>query len=184
MEDAFERLGLERGLVLDEEELRANFDRLCAKVHPDAGGEAEEFARLREAHAVLGSPAKRLRHWLETGRVSWESGGSVPEMLMAVFGAIGELFQRVDGLAGRKAAARSALGRSMLEQEGMELLAEVECRMDVLRGIQEELVGKFEEFESAGAQVCAAEASEVARALVFLEKWEGQLRERWAGLAM
>jgi curved DNA-binding protein CbpA len=153
-------------------------------MHPDAGGDPEEFARLREAHAILRSPAKRLRHWLETGGVAWEAGGSVPDMLMGMFGAIGELLQRVDGLTENKAAARSALGRSLLERKGMELLAEVEGRMDAVRGVREELAGRFEEFASAGAQVCAGEAAEVARALVFLEKWEGQLRERWAGLAV
>jgi len=184
MEDAFKRLGLERGLSVDEGELRAAFDRHCAEMHPDAGGDPEEFARLREAHAILRSPAKRLRHWLETGGVAWEAGGSVPDMLMGMFGAIGELLQRVDGLTENKAAARSALGRSLLEREGMELLAEVEGRMDAVRGVREELAGRFEEFASAGAQVCAGEAAEVARALVFLEKWEGQLRERWAGLAV
>lgn len=184
MMNAYERLGLERGLVLDEEELRAAFDRVSGSVHPDAGGDREEFARVREAHGTLRSPGKRLRHWLETGGVAWEIGGSVPEGLLESFGVIGDLVQQVDGLVAGKAAAQSALRRSMLEREGMELLERVEKQLGHVQGMRENLVGGFGEFERAGARACADEAAEAARTLAFLEKWEGQLRERWAGLAM
>ena len=75
MESAYERLGVERGLVMEDEALRAAFDEVTGEVHPDAGGEREEFARVREAYDALRSPGRRLRHWLETAGVAWEAGG-------------------------------------------------------------------------------------------------------------
>ena len=80
--DAFELLGLRRGLVLDEEDLRKAFDRKVGEEHPDAGGEGDGFGRVRLAYDTLRSPGKRLRHWLELQGVKWETGGQVPGILM------------------------------------------------------------------------------------------------------
>lgn len=171
-------------MVLDEEVLRKAFDRVVGEVHPDVGGERDEFAGMRAAYDTLRQPGRRLRHWLELGGVGWEAGGSVPEVLLTMFGEIGGLIQRVDGMAGRSAAAQSVLVRSMLEREAMGLAEEVESRMAAVRTMRDGLVDQFEAFEQVGPVGCGNEAEEVARTLMFLEKWEGQLRERWAGLAM
>jgi curved DNA-binding protein CbpA len=181
--DAFELLGLGSGLVLDEDDLRRAFDRKVGEEHPDAGGEGDGFAQVRAAYETLRSPGRRLRHWLELGGVEWEAGGQVPAGLMAVFSGMGDLLMRVDGLAARKAEAQSALARSLLEREGMGLMDETEAMRDRVATMQEGAVGRFAGFEEAGAEACAREAAEVARTLLFLEKWDGQLRDRWAGLA-
>ncbi len=49
----------------------------------------------------------------------------------------------------------------------------------VLKAI-EELVALFAGYDEAGPLAMGEEAVETARALVFLEKWEGQLRAAWA----
>lgn len=163
--------------------MRAAFDRKVGEEHPDAGGESGGFARLREAYETLRSPGRRLRHWLELAGERWEAGGQVPPVMMDLFGLVGELIQRVDALAAKKDAATSVLGKSLLEREGIALVEEVEQMRARIGTLREEEVARFEEFEAVGAVACGVEALEVARTLLFLEKWDGQLRERWADLA-
>ncbi len=181
--DAFKLLGLRRGLVFGEEDLRKAFDRKVGEEHPDAGGEGDGFGRVRLAYDTLRSPGKRLRHWLELQGVKWETGGQVPAGLMAVFAGMGDLLMRLDALAAKKGEARSALGRSLLERVGMDLMDETDEMRHRVAAMEAEAVGQFAGFEEAGAETCAREAAEVARTLLFLEKWDRQLRDRWAGLA-
>ena len=181
--DAFELLGMGRGLSVEQDVLRSHYDRKVGEEHPDVGGEADGFARVREAYETMRSPGRRLRHWLELEGLEWQAGGQVPAALMEVFGDMGDLMMRVDGLATKKAEAKSALGRSLLEREGMGLADELERMRERVNQMREEAEGRFSGFEETGAEGCAAEASEVARTLLFLEKWDVQLRDRWAGLA-
>ena len=178
--DHFETLGLERRLDLEEESLRTRYDERCREVHPDAGGEAGEFDAVREAYACLSSPMRRLRHWLELAGVEVVEGGSLPGSVVDRFGEIGTLLRETEELAKRHGSARSALGRSVVEAEGLAL----QVRLGEVRGGVEsaigELVALFAEFEAAGARAVGEEAAETARALAFLEKWEGQLRAAWA----
>ncbi len=65
-----------------------------------------------------------------------ELGARNPEVMrMSAFERLGVErglgFQRVDRLAGKKAVAQSALGRSMLEREGMALVEKGEGRCEM-----------------------------------------------------
>ena len=62
---AFEILGMSSGLVFSDEAVREAFREAGKQVHPDAGGKDGEFAALREAFAMVLSPSRRLKHWLE-----------------------------------------------------------------------------------------------------------------------
>jgi len=183
--DAFAELGLGRDLRVTEEELRSVMDRLSGERHPDAGGSAGEFAQLREAYAILRSPGRRLRHWLELGGAGAAGGvGVVPGDLLGYFEEVGGLLQRVEGVGRRKAEARSALGRSVVEREQMVVVEELGGMMDGVAERVAGLEGRFAEFEERGVKDCAGEAREVAAGLAYLEKWRGQLREAWVGLAV
>ena len=104
----------------------------------------------------------------------------MPGSVVDRFGEIGTLLRETEELAKRHGSARSALGRSVVEAEGLAL----QVRLGEVRGGVEsaigELVALFAEFEAAGARGIGEEAAETARALAFLEKWEGQLRAAWA----
>lgn len=182
--DAFAELGLERDLRVSEEDLRGSFDRASLERHPDAGGDREGFARLRESYDILRGPGRRLRHWLELEGVELRGAEGLPEGVLGLFGEVGGLLQRVEAGRERKAEARSALGRSMVEREMMGLTEELEAMGNRVAARTVELEGRFGEFQEKGAVEGAAEAVGVAAELVFLEKWSAQLREAWVGLAV
>jgi hypothetical protein len=182
--DAFEELGLERDLRVSEEVLRERYDRGSKERHPDGGGTREGFAQLREAYEMLRSPARRLRHWLELEGEQVSRIGMVPEELMGLFGEVGGLLQRVEGVRVKKEGARTALVRSMVECEVMELAEGVEAMRGRVAERAAELEGCFGGFQERGLEGCVEEAMTVAASLAFLEKWEAQLREAWVGLAL
>lgn len=181
--DCFAELGLERRLVVGPDDLQSGYDRRCAEAHPDRGGEAEVFQNLREAYGVLRSPGRRLRHWLELEGRGWSEGGSLEGEVEVLFGTLGPLLRRAQEVAGRIAASQSVLARSLAEREGIVLLGELEAVRDRVRAAMAELEGRFPALEGRGVQEGAEEAGRVARSLMFLEKWDRQLAEAWAGLA-
>ncbi len=183
MEDCFAELGLERRLAWTEEELRERYDARCREAHPDAGGDSEQFQRLRGAYAQLRSPGRRLRCWLELECGELAPGGEMEEALGGLFAELGPLFQRSEELARREAEARSLLMRSLVEREAMELMGGLEEAGKRIGDRIEELRERFAEFDRRGAGACREEAEATARSLLFLEKWEQQLRESWAKLA-
>ena len=65
--------------------MRDLFREAGKQAHPDAGGGEGEFAALREAFAVVSSPSRRLRHWLELRGTPGEVRGSIENSLMEFF---------------------------------------------------------------------------------------------------
>src|ERR1051325_826710 len=65
MLDAFALFGQLHAPWLDVEALKLEFHRRSALSHPDAGGEAAQFADLNRAWQTLRDPVTRLRHLLE-----------------------------------------------------------------------------------------------------------------------
>jgi curved DNA-binding protein CbpA len=175
MENAFERLGLEPGLCYDDEVLRAAFREAGKREHPDAGGSEEGFARLRAAFELLSSPSRRLRHWIEWRGLVVEPRGVVGSDLMDLFGRVGEVTQRADVLARKRADTRSALGLALLEGEVQRTLEEVAAVVgEVDAAIARETSG-FAGWERSEAVEVEALARAV-RNLAFLEKWRHALR--------
>jgi hypothetical protein len=179
--NAFEILGIEPRLVIDEETLRDAFREAGRSAHPDAGGDEQSFASLKSAFEILSSPSRRLRRWLELRGLTVETRGPVAAEIMDLFSQVGETTQRAEALARRRDEAKSALGRAMLEQETQS------CREDVERCIAmlEAAIGRecsvFPDYEnSAAIDLSAASAS--VRNLAFLEKWRSGLRGVFARL--
>lgn len=181
--DYFELLGLERRLALNGETLQECYDARSQEVHPDLGGESGEFDRVRQAHTELKSPGRRLRHWLKLGDVPIEEGGALPAVVTEHFGRIGELLHRAAELERRHASAKSVLARSLAEREGLGMLPQLQEERGRVIGLINDLEGQFGAYEGADRDVLSSEAAETARALLFLEKWEGQLRIAWGNLA-
>jgi len=181
--DSFAELGLERRLSVPELELRACYDARCREVHPDSGGKADDFQRLQDAYGELSALGPRLRHWLALGGVPLGPGGALSPEVDELFGRLGLLLQRAEEVSKRQSAARSALARSIGERQALALLSELEAAREETTATIERLGTRFAEFDERGVASCGEEASVVARSLLFLEKWEKQLRAAWSRMA-
>ena len=91
---------------------------------------------------------------------------------------------RSDEVRRKKEGAQSLLAGSLAQREGIALLAEIEDMLQRISGERARLEGRFEEFDRRDPAECLPEVAEAAAVLVFLEKWEGQLRERWVSLGL
>lgn len=173
--DAFQILGIEPTLVLAEETVRDAFREAGKRAHPDAGGGEGEFAALREALAVVSSPSRRLRHWLELRGTPGEIRGSIDTSLMDLFAEVGAVTQQAEGVIRKREEAKSVLVRAMLEGETQQCREAVERAISRVESrIADECSG-FAEMEKAPEPDVAA-ASQSARNLAFLEKWRAGLR--------
>lgn len=179
MINAFQILGIGAQLVLADDCLRDAFREAGKRVHPDAGGGDGEFAALREAYAVVTSPSRRLRHWLELRGTPGEVRGSIENSLMDLFAEVGAVTQQAESLIRKRDEAKSSLVRAMLEgptqlsREAVErAISQVENR------IADECAG-FADFEAA-MELDLEAASKAARNLAFLEKWRAGLRSAFS----
>ena len=72
MSDLYARLGVDKGAGTDE--IRRAFKDKARSLHPDKGGNEEEFKKVQEAHEVL-SDSDRRRMYDLTGSVNGQGGG-------------------------------------------------------------------------------------------------------------
>ncbi|MFD0893428.1 DnaJ domain-containing protein [Luteolibacter ambystomatis] len=178
--DAFEILGIPRTLVISEEMLRAAFREAGKQVHPDAGGDEADFARLQQAFATLTGPSKRLKHWLTLRGEAGDDRGSIAPELMDLFGQVGTVIQRADAIVRKRDEARSALVLAMLEGETQSCREAVEAAISQVDAALAAETAVFPAIESG--EVSATQATRHARNLAFLEKWRANLQERFARL--
>jgi curved DNA-binding protein CbpA len=171
--DPFLILGLPERLAVDTGQLEEHFRRLGKEAHPDRGGSAADFERLRFAYEVVKSPAKRIRAMVGEA----ESRGSVPGEVMDLFGSVAEAMEAVEQFLKERAVARSGLGRAVLDAKIPALRKSLEDLIEKLGDLESGLIDWFPFFDEKGWDVCEAEMGEVARGLVFLEKWQAQIRE-------
>jgi curved DNA-binding protein CbpA len=175
MMNAFETLGIEPRLAISDEAVRDAFREAGKQSHPDAGGAPDAFAKLREAFAIVASPSRRLRHWLELQDITIDSRGVVAASVMDLFAGIGGLCQRAETLIRRRDEAKSALGRALLESETQSCREAVERMITIIEAAIERETARFPHYErDVTAEIDAAAAS--ARNLAFLEKWRLTLR--------
>jgi curved DNA-binding protein CbpA len=175
--DPFTRLGLEARLAIPEEELREAFRLAGKEAHPDVGGSNEDFTAIQEAFARLSRPSKRLRAWLEYRGIEGEERGAISPQLLDLFSKVGSVLQKADEVTRRRSAALSSLAKAMLEPAVQEV-------RELLEGALEEVAAAIEVQESGFPAIEAGEGDPglVARDLAFLEKWQAELKARFAGL--
>lgn len=173
----FATLGLEPRLALPEEELRAAFREAGKREHPDAGGSSEDFARTQEAFALLSRPSKRLRAWLEAREITGDERGAISPGLVDLFGKVGAILQQADAVTKRREAALSTLAKAMLEPAVQQAREALEAALD---DIAAALAGEEAHFPAIEAG--QGDPWRTARDLAFLEKWQAELKARFAGL--
>lgn len=173
--DAFEILGMEPKLVLSDDALREAFREAGKRAHPDAGGGEGEFAALREAFAVVASPSRRLRHWLELRGTPGEVRGSIDNSLMDLFAEVGAVTQLAESVIRKRDEAKSALVRALLEGETQVCREAVERAISQVETTIIRECAMFQDLEGSAAPDVEA-AARTARNLAFLEKWRAGLR--------
>lgn len=175
--DAFAIFGLKRSLSVESGEIREFFREKSKIAHPDAGGDPEGFSLLQEAMSLLINPAARLRHWLEMEGIEGALRGSISSSLVNQFMEISAILQRADELIRERREASSQLAKAMTEARAQT------CREE-LEGILEQLDREIEDRVDSFARIECGEIDgwEVARELAFLEKWQGQVKERFGEL--
>lgn len=175
--DPFERLGLERRLAIAEDELREAFRAAGKREHPDAGGSGEGFPAVQEAFKVLSSPSRRLKAWMEAKGITGDERGAISPGLLDLFAKVGAALQKADDVTKRREAAQSALAKALLEHQ-------VQLAREGLEAALEEVAGAKEKEEESFARIEAGEGDPalVSRDLAFLEKWQAELKSRFAGL--
>lgn len=179
--NAFDALGLPPRLTLTAEEIENAWREAGKTLHPDAGGDEQAFATLREARAMLASPASRLAHWLELHGQKPDPRGAIAAEIMDLFAPVGDVIQQADALARRRAAAATALGMAMLEGETLRIRDGVEAMIVRIDAAIDAQCLPFPRWESDGIALESQAAT--LRNLRFLEKWKRALMAGYAGLA-
>jgi curved DNA-binding protein CbpA len=181
MMSAFKILGMEPRLVLTDEALRDLFREAGKRMHPDAGGGEGEFAALREAFAVVSSPSRRLRHWLELRGMVADVRGTIESSLMDVFSEVGAVTQRAEACIRKREEAKSVLVRAMLEGETQICREAVEAAISKVDDLIDRECVPFQAWENSET-IAMDGASKAARNLAFFEKWRAGLRNCYARL--
>jgi len=177
----FHILHLSPCLALTDEALREAFREAGKTAHPDAGGGEGEFAALREAHATLASPSRRLKHWLELHGVSPDPRGTIGNTLMDLFSTVGSATQKAEALIRKREETKSILARAMIEGETQICRDDVENAISQVEAFITRECSIFPELETA-TELDLAAVSQVVRDLAFLEKWKASLRSCYSRL--
>ncbi|MES2981619.1 MAG: J domain-containing protein [Verrucomicrobiota bacterium] len=168
---AFEILGLRVGLVISDEEIREAFRVRAAVLHPDSGGDEQEFAKLQAARDVLLSPAKRIKAWLSARGMEADARGQIEGGLMDLFQKVSEVGAASEILIRENADAKSALVKAIAE---VKLIKQRESVQELLEIVAEELkqrIDRFQQVEEGGI-----DPATMMRDLIFLEKWRATLK--------
>ena len=115
MNDPFETLDLPRELAISLEAIESAYREASRRLHPDMGGDAEDYQRAKESADQLKCPSRRLRWSLESVGLDWDGRGSVPVTVMDLFSPIAEVLQKVDDFVVERGQAKSSLGRAVLD---------------------------------------------------------------------
>jgi len=158
-------------LGLGEEQVRDAFRKNAGQEHPDAGGDEESFAGLREAQEILLSPARRLGEWMKCMGMEVEKRGQIDGDLMKLFERVAEAGNVGDCLIRDGEAVKTALAKALWEVKVMKLREVVK---ELLEEVNEEIANRVGEF--GGVERGEVDAGRVMRDLIFLEKWRTGLR--------
>jgi len=180
MDNFFKLLDIELAVNIDLEKLSDQHKKLAALHHPDRqdrSGDDSQYKLINIAYKTLKSPAKRLMHMMDIAGTDYTKRGTVSDHLLDLFMSTAKLLQDADAFLRKKSNTTSALALALLEGESQQI---------------QELLGKqieiIETEQSSSIQQAAQSADNnnslehSARDLAFLEKWQAQLKERYASL--
>lgn len=172
----FDTFSLSPQLDIDLDHLKKVYQNLAAKNHPDNGGDKETFEKLNESYQTLLRPSKRLLAYMEAAAVDYDPRGSVSNNLMDLFMQVGSLVQTTDAFLKKKESATSVLAKALLENETLQIQEQISTLIEKIDAAQDQITDSF------GDSLAETTLTQYARDLAFLEKWQAQLKQRYAAL--
>lgn len=205
--DHFERLGLPRRAWLEEEEIRASFQKAASVVHPDhSSSDADRssrtnaFQELQQAAAALSAVSGRLRHLLELEAPGLEYPRSVTmdETMAGLFTRTAAAVQSAADWARQYRQAGSFLAKAALMPEAAEVQEQLEsctAALSAESAQQQARLRKWDqrqgdpEGEATVSALIKDDASfllEESQRAAFLTKWKASVQAAWTeiGAAM
>jgi len=175
--DPFSTLGLRHQLKIAESDLEETVNALLKTAHPDAGGDEEEFARVREAGRLLKSPADRMKAAITLAGGDPSDRGSMSAEVMDFFSPVADVLAETAEFVRERRKAKSGLGKAVLDVRVPALKKRLESLTAALVDLENRQLAIFEEIDTRGWDKSLKKMGEIFRTLRFLEKWLGQLRE-------
>ncbi len=169
----FELLSQPANAQLNIDDLTKSYTVHAAENHPDKGGSEQKFDEITTAYKILKSPSKRLKHLMELARIIYDRHGSVSNHLMNTFMSTGKILQEADNFIKKKEAATSFLTKALLEPLSIDIQESISQQIDIIEQQQN---------ETLEATITQAHYETSSRDLAFLEKWQAQLKQRYASL--
>ncbi len=184
MEDCFAIFGLPRIASLNEEALRNAYAEKSKTAHPDHGGSEALAAKVNAAYETMRTPEKRLKHLLElAGPDEAKAWRTVPldDAMMNLFSELGKALEASAKFLERKAAAQSAIAKSLLANEEMqhrETIERIGFEIDRRKTeLEQQLPALDAELMMKDAAAWSRLAAMQAK-LAYLARWQTQVRER------
>ena len=169
--DHFSALGIPRAPWVDAEVLKERFHRVGAEAHPDGGGSSAAFAAVNEAWQTLRTAAGCLRHFLELENPDTLAiAARTPQELADLFMEIAAVRQAVNQYVAEREQAGSPLGRALLEPARLGLVEKIGALSAQIAAKSAEAIREVRTAEPA-------RLAELLARLVFLGKWDAQVRE-------
>ena len=194
MTDYFALLDQSRRPWLDPEALKQAFHRKTLSDHPDAQRSAPDvayveagFAQINDAYHTLQDPKLRLQHLLALeGHTAASRFDSVPDEIADLFPAIAAVTQDAVAVSQKTTQATSALSRSLVTAEVVQVRSRVDTLLERLRELQGAADAELQElsgvFEAGGADTIGALHRLYVR-YSYVRRWIGQLEEHQIRLA-
>ena len=184
MLDAFALFNLPRRPWLDAADLRDEFHRRSAVLHPDGGGDADAFAQLNAAHKTLSDPATRLRHMLELEAPEvLAQSQQIPSALADRFMRVGSVRQSAAGFLAKHRAASSPLARALLAGEHAAQTHALETALTELDAAHADALARLSGID-ADWRERIPDIARLHAELSYFGKWTAQLRESRLELAL
>lgn len=176
--DAFSELGLERRLGISANAVREAYREKIRSAHPDAGGSAEQAQRLATAMAILESPGRRARHWLELQGMEVQGGiGGMDNDLADMFEPVATAIEKARTATAEVSATHSALGKAMAARKMLAARDQLESLLDTMAEMLAQAETQLAGMDQTGS---AHAVAQMAHRLMFLEKWRAEMREALA----
>jgi hypothetical protein len=180
MTDLFAALQLPRRPWLSPDEVKDAYVRQSERVYHQADAEGER-ATLNRAFRVLSEPSTRLDHLLTLTPGDALPPRQVGSEVSRLFGQTANQLEVADRLLAELSGQSSLLLRALHLQQAPGLRADLEALTSTLRAVEDvhlKEVMRLDELWMKNPGLVREPLAQLAFELTFLEKWQGQIRER------
>lgn len=171
---------------LSPEELQDRFVLLAAQWHPDGNSDPNstaEFQKITSAHQILRDPVRRLEAALEAespGILAGVAKNALPASLPDLFMEVATLQREVAAFCAQYRSKPSPLGMALLKGELMSLQKDLERLSQKLQLLWDRGLSQIQAADSIWERRTPESLHALAlvhQELVYLQRWQSQLRE-------